>query len=134
MTGTTPIAPVVISTIPVNNAAGIPINTTITVTFNEPIIAGSDNIVLKLTANLGTVIPTTLSISGNILTIKPNVALANGTQYTVILHSGSVTSTTGVPLAAAYTTRFTTTGTNPAINSVIPETNAIDIPVNTTES
>jgi methionine-rich copper-binding protein CopC len=134
MTGTTPIAPVVISTIPVNNAAGIPINTTITVTFNEPIIAGSDNIVLKLTANLGTVIPTTLSISGNILTIKPNVALANGTQYTVILHSGSVTSTTGVPLAAAYTTRFTTTGTNPAINSIIPETNAIDIPVNTTES
>ena len=68
----------VISSNPVNNATGVSTTPTITVTFNEPISAGSDNIVLKLTANPGTVIPTTLSISGNILTIKPDMALAKG--------------------------------------------------------
>ncbi len=135
-TGTTFIAPVVTSTIPVNNATGIPTNTTITFTFNEPIILGNvSDIVLKLTASPGTVIPTTLSISGNNVTIIPDVALAYGTGYTVVLHTGSVTSTNGVPLAAPYTTRFTTTGTThiaPVVASTIPVNNATGIPTNTT--
>ncbi len=134
-TKTTPIAPVVTSTSPVNNATGIPTNTTIMVTFNEPIIMGSGNIVLKLTNSPGTVIPTSLSINGDTVTITPGVALKNGTQYTVTLHTGSVTSTNGAPLAASYTTRFTTTKTTPiapVVTSTSPVNNATGIPTNTT--
>ena len=125
----------VISSNPVNNATGVSTTPTITVTFNEPIMEGSDNIVLKLTDNPGTVIPTSLSISDNNITITPDVALTNGTEYTLTLHTGSVTSTNGGPLTAPYTTRFTTTETAPiapVVTSTIPVNNATGIPTNTT--
>ncbi len=101
--------PSVISTNPGNLQANVPTNTMITVTFNELIqISNISSIVLKLTNSPGTLIPISASVTGDILTIAPTTPLTPNTTYTVILHSGCVTSTTGIALTPAVSFRFTT--------------------------
>ena len=72
----------------------------------------------------------TTTITGNILNITPTTPLTKGTKYTVIIHSNAVTDTTGTAkLAAAYTTKFTTT-TPPVVTSTSPLNNAVNVALN----
>jgi glycosyltransferase involved in cell wall biosynthesis len=77
---------------PVDNAENVSINKVIKITFNEPIKSGSAY--NKITLNGGGVVslPISKSIKGNVLTITPSKPLIQGTRYTLILHSDTITS------------------------------------------
>lgn len=106
---TTTTSPVVKSTSPVNNAVGVHTNKVIEFNFDKNIKLAS-NPWIELKNQYGTSKPYTTSVNGNKLNIKTTSNYAKGTRYTAVLHSNSVTDTTGTAgLAAPYTTKFTTT-------------------------
>jgi uncharacterized phage protein gp47/JayE len=116
-----------ISIDPVNNAVNVALNKVIKVTYNQAILMGSNWIELVNTKT-GALVPVSTSISGNVLTITPNSALANGIVYQVLLHTGAVTSLGGSPVGA-YVSKFTTVPPL-AVSSVDPANNAVNVPVN----
>ncbi len=118
-------APTVTSTDPANYAVNVAPNKIITVTFNEAIKAGNNNIQLK--TSTGTIIPTTLSINGNTLTITPTNPLAEA-RYMILIYAGSVTDLVGNPVAAK-TTSFSA-GTGPNATSTDPTNYATNVPRN----
>lgn len=103
---TTP--PVVASTDPANDATNVPVNKTITVTFNEDVQAGGayDSISVKNAA--GNTVAVTKSISGKVLTIRPDTYFAYSTRYTVAIPAGAVKDMAGNALANEYAFSFTT--------------------------
>lgn len=76
----------------------------IKVKFSEQIKFGNKDIVLKTIS--GKTIPTTKSISNNILTVTPTSTLESGVKYSLIINSGSVTDIAGNRVSR-YTTIFT---------------------------
>jgi Transglutaminase-like enzymes, putative cysteine proteases len=99
-------SPTVKSVNPANKATSISVSKTIKVTFSESIKMGSGWIVLK--NSNGKSVSFTKSISGNVLTINPKSNLAAGTEYTLIIHSGSVTDLSGNKYVYSGCTSFTT--------------------------
>ena len=97
--------PTVKSVNPVKNAVNVPLNEKIKITFNENIKTGNNNIILE--TSKGIIIPLTVSINSNVLTLTPETDLTKGTKYTLILHSNSITDLSDNPLTL-YTTDFTT--------------------------
>lgn len=118
---TTTAAPVVSYTIPINNSAfNIPINQVVQIHFKpsksledpkiayKPIKFGT-NPWIEYKNSSGTTKPFTPTISGNILYLTPNTHLSEGTKYTVILHSNSITDLTGTAgMPKTFTLNFTT--------------------------
>ncbi|MGF7119221.1 Ig-like domain-containing protein [Methanobacterium oryzae] len=102
----TDIAPKAVKTDPYNGAVNVARNKVITITFNEPIKAGSMWVELK--GSDGSTVPIYRIINGNTLTIKHSALLKPKTKYTVILHSGCIKDLTNNPVA--FTTRSFTTG------------------------
>jgi len=98
--------PKITSTNPANKAVNIPRNKVIKVIFNENIKASSKYWIELKTSN-GTSVTIKKSINGKVLTITPTAQLKANTKYYLILHTGSVTDTSGNPLAAK-TINFTT--------------------------
>ncbi len=122
---TTNVNPHVTTVDPSNNAVNVPVNKVINVTFNESIKNGTNWI--ELQNNNGTLIPINKSISGNTLTITPNSNLSNGTKYSLLIHTGSVTDLAGNKVAG-YVTRFTTADTvAPVVVSSDPSNNVKDV-------
>ena len=119
--------PIVTAIDPVNNAVNVALNKVIKVTFNQAVLMGSNWIELVNTKT-GALVPVSTSISGNVLSITPNSALANGIVYQVLLHTGSVTSLGGSPVGA-YVSKFTTVGPL-AITSIDPVNNAVNVALN----
>ncbi len=114
--------PVVVKTNPVNNRnifTTAP-NQSITVTFNENVTLGSGWIVLI--NSKGVTSPFTLSINGNVLTIKPTSNLTNSMIYGVILHTGSILDQTGNPITP-YVFRF---GVEPKVIPKVIGTNPVN--------
>jgi PKD repeat protein len=107
---------------PANGAVNVAIDKVITVTFNEAIKAGNLNIQLKTSS--GTLIPTTKSINGNLLTIRPTTVLAEA-KYLLLLYAGCVTDLASTPVAAK-TTSFSV-GTSPNIQTIDPANYAVNI-------
>jgi len=103
---TTDTAPVVTKTDPVNKAVNVPLNKVVKITFNKPIKLGT-NPWIEFNNSTGTAVKFTTSISSNVLSIKPSAQLKTKTKYTVILHSGSVTSSGGAGLAGPVGLNFT---------------------------
>ena len=99
--------PIIQSTDPAGSASGVPVNKTITITFNEAIQSGSaySSISLK---NGATSIGTAISVSGATLSIKPSTNLGFGTSYTVSIPASAVKDSEGNSLATAYSFSFTT--------------------------
>jgi len=120
--------PVISAIDPTNNAVNVPINKTITLTFNEEVKPGS--MWIELLTPTGTIIPTTISGSGNTLTIDPNSALTKATKYTLAIHTGSVTDMAGNPIKGIVY-YFTTDSTAPTVATIIPTNNAVGVPVDT---
>jgi hypothetical protein len=95
-------SPKVVAVDPANNAI-IQKSQSIKVKFNETIKSGNNNVELK---HGNVVISTKKTINGNTVTITPLTTLPTNYKYTLILHSGSITSLTGDKIGA-YTTSFT---------------------------
>lgn len=107
-------APVVTLKSPPDNATGVSRATNITVTFDDPIVRGSGNITLKdldngTTTQVISVADTArVIISGNLLTIDPPVALADGRNYAVQMAAGVVRNLSDVGFAGISSTDETT--------------------------
>lgn len=102
---TTP--PVLSTTTPSNGATNIPIDTPITIVFNEAIDSSSFTPSAFLLTGGGISIPYTINISGSQATITPTANLATNTTYTATVTT-SVKDLAGNPLASNYTWTFTT--------------------------
>lgn len=129
---TTP--PEVISTYPLNNETGIPVNTTITATFSEDMDASSINSATFTLYEDGSNIAGTVAYTGTTATFTPSYDLDYYTIY-------NVTITTGVKdLAGNYMTRdyswSFTSGDEPdihppAVNSTNPSNGSTNVLVDT---
>ena len=105
---TTDTTPTVKSVNPVNGAINVALNKIIEITFNKAIKLGS-NPWIEFKTSTGVAKPFKLSVSGSTLIITPTTSLTKGTQYTVVVHSNAIISTTDAGFAAPYSTKFTTT-------------------------
>ncbi len=116
-------APTVSSTNPAQYAVNLPSNQVFTVTFSEAIKAGNLNLVVLKTST-GTLITTTKSITGSVLTITPTSALGEA-KYLLMLYAGCVTDLAGNPAAA--TTRTYSVGSGPVVTVTDPVNYAVNV-------
>jgi len=121
--------PTVSQTSPANGATGVAINSSISVTFSEPI---DPSTVTTSTFQVAGVTGA-LSVNGTTATFTPSSNLGNNTAYTVTLTTG-VKDAAGNTMAAIYTCSFTTGAqadtTLPTVSSVSPANNATGTAVN----
>jgi len=92
--------PVLVSTDPADEAISVDLNYTLSGTFDEAIVAGVGNIILRnLSEGTETVIDVTdasqVSITTSVLSITPTNELAEGTSYAVLIEAGAVTDLDG---------------------------------------
>ncbi|NQX97434.1 MAG: Ig-like domain-containing protein [Flavobacteriales bacterium] len=122
------IAPSPVTFVPADNATGVSVSNNLTITFDETIQL-TGNAVLKNFA--GSVIPSSSSVSGSILTINPTANLANGTQYYVELASGVIKDIANNNYTGfnGNTTWNFTTETAFSIVSISPADNATGITI-----
>lgn len=125
---TTP--PSVISRIPAVAATNVGINTTVSISFNEPVQLGTGAIELYREDGVTDVLVPigTVNVAGNTVSFAPTTALIPGATYYVLIASGAITDIATVPNAFAGITdptawTFTTDGTAPTVSTLSP-TNA----------
>lgn len=120
--------PVIVSTVPADNATGVLQNSSIVITFDEDLAFGTGLITLRRN-NAGTWVdddtfdvatdqgagPGQVSIGGagnTVLTIRPTASLADSTEYALRFTAGAIKDGRGNPMAAIAddtTLSFTTT-------------------------
>jgi uncharacterized delta-60 repeat protein len=106
-------APIASTFSPLDEATGIAISSNIVLTFNEAVVRGVGNIVLKTSAGVTVATydatsSTNLSISSSTLTINPTSDLINGTGYNVEFAAGTIKDLAGNAYAGTTTYNFTT--------------------------
>ncbi len=126
---TTGNAPIVISTDPLPNSIGVPVNKSVTATFSTPMdpttITGSSFTVKSGTTSvLGTV-----TYSGTTATFTPSVNYIGNTVYTATV-TNSVKDVSGNAMTNNYVWSFTTAGISPTVISTDPANNAVNVPLN----
>jgi methionine-rich copper-binding protein CopC len=106
--------PLLLSANPTDNATGVPINSNITLRFNESVRAGSGNILLSGNNGQSLSISVTsnqVSFSGDTMTVNPSANLTAGVQYTLTMGAGVVKDMAGNNFAGITNTtqcNFTT--------------------------
>jgi methionine-rich copper-binding protein CopC len=100
--------PSVTATTPGNSATSVPVSTTVTVTFNEAIAAGSATFSLTGPGGSAVAGTTSLNSAGTVLTFTPSSQLSVGTAYQASV-SGA-TSTSGAAMTSPDNWSFTTSG------------------------
>ncbi|MCW3073024.1 MAG: C-terminal target protein [Flaviaesturariibacter sp.] len=106
--------PAISALLPANNATGVAINTTATITFNETIQKGTGNIVVKKVSDNSVV--QTIAVSNAAVTVSGAQAsfaltLANSTSYYITIDAGAFEDASGndfAGISAATTWTFTT--------------------------
>jgi hypothetical protein len=133
-TTTNNVAPVVQSVSPANGTTAVATNSAVNITFSKEMDASTvnnTNITLKNTntsaAVAGTVAYNTVT---HVATFTPNVALGNGTNYTLTVTT-AVKDAAGIPLAAQFTSSFTTILPPPAVVSTFPADFATEVAIDT---
>ena len=119
-------APVIANTVPADDASGVTPNANLVAVFDDGIVAGSGNIVIYNvtdSTNLTTIAVTNasqVSISGNVLTIDPDVDLTGAKEFAVRIDAGAVENYSGVTFAGigdtatwSFSVADTTTFTGP---------------------
>jgi len=86
--------------LPADDAAGVPITATPSITFNEPIRKGSGNVVIKKSSDNSVfetidVASGSVTVSGNSVTVTPAVSFANSTGYYVEMTAGVIEDVAG---------------------------------------
>ncbi len=134
------VGPAVLATYPVGGAVGVPADTLVTVTFDEPLDPATLTAAsFTLTPEGGAALPATVAYeaAGNLATLTPDTLLAAATLYTARL-TVAITDTLGNPLAAAYAWSFTSAAppdtTAPTVQTTDPLADAVGIPVGTAVS
>lgn len=128
-TGAT-LAPVVIATDPLNNATGIPLNKTITATFNMPMDMLTINGTTFTVRQGTTAVAGVVTYNGTTAYFTPALPLTLNTIYTATITTGAK-NTAGTPLAGNYVWTFTTgTLTAPTVISTDPVNNATSVVLN----
>jgi hypothetical protein len=109
--------PIVSSVTPVDQATSVPLSSSINVTFSTTIQAGTASITLK--DPFGATVPGQLSnqLAGSTARFVPNAPLDSGATYTVTVTGAR--NLGGVPMAAGFTSTFTTAGVNACPCSVM---------------
>jgi methionine-rich copper-binding protein CopC len=112
------VPPTVVVFSPADEAANVPANSNITVTFSEAVQRGTGAIVLHdaaghVVASYDAATSANITISGATLTINPTSDLADGTAYGVDFAPGSVVDLAGNAYAGTTTYNFTTGGGAP---------------------
>lgn len=100
-------APQVISTIPLNDANGTDLTTSISVTFSEPIKSSSVSQGIFNVKENNAEIDGTVTLSSNIITFLPNSSLKAGSNYDIII-SGSIEDMAGNTMSSDYSYSFQT--------------------------
>ncbi len=134
---TTP--PTVSSTSPADSANNIATNSSVAVTFSEPMTSSSLNTtsftLVKTTG--GTAVSGTITVASNGATFKPSSALANSTNYTATI-STAAKDAAGNTLAASYSWSFTTAAaadtTPPTVSSTTPQDGSLNVALNSSVS
>jgi len=124
--------PVVVSTIPVNTATGVPAGQVISATFNEPMsCVPFPAAAFTVTGPGATPVPGTIGCSGAVATFTPAANLALNTVYTATITTGA-RDLAGTPLAGNYVWTFRTVPavTPPEVISTVPANGATGVPVN----
>lgn len=128
-TGTT-LSPTVISTDPLNNAVGIPLNKIITATFNAPMNPTTITTTTFTVKQGATVVVGAVSYSGTKAFFKPTSPLTSNTLYTATITTGAK-DVAGAPLASNYVWSFTTGIISaPTVLSTDPANLATGVPLN----
>jgi len=131
-------APVITSTTPANGATGIATSDGVIFRFNETMdlaTINTSNVSLAVSGG-GAAVPGVLSFHGNnVVLFDPTPTLAAGTTYAFTVSTG-VQDAGGTPMAAQFTTSFTTTGpapdvTAPTVTSVNPINSATNVAIAT---
>ncbi len=105
-----PAAPTVISTVPVNDAAGVALNQSLSATFSVAMIpSDTTNATFTLTGPGGVAVAGSVnySVTGSVATFAPTLPLAPLTTYVATTTTGNE-DLSGVPLANNYVWTFTT--------------------------
>lgn len=125
------VCPVVVSTVPTAGSINVPLDQTITATFNEdmnPATFTQTSFTLQGT----TQVAGTVSFSGRIATFNPTADLAPNTTYTAIIKT-SVKDLMGNALQTDYVWSFSTGATvRPVVISTNPVNNATNVVLNKT--
>jgi len=113
----------VINTSPANTQTNVPVNTHIVIRFTNPpdyqTIQGTKQVILVDNAN--SVVPTTFSFTGEILSVTPLTPLANGQTYGVAVRPG-VRDIFGSNIKVPYAATFSTGSTLQSISNFPPFT------------
>jgi hypothetical protein len=106
-------APTVVSTNPINTAINVPVGTTVSATFSEPMALASISTSTMKLANGNTAVVGVVSLNAahDVATFAPSSALATNTLYTATITTGA-TNAASIPLAVAHTWTFTTAATS----------------------
>jgi hypothetical protein len=134
-----PTPPTVISTVPINLSAGVPINQALSATFSVAMNAATIDATTFTLAGPGGAVTgaVTYVAAGAVATFTPGADLAPSTLYTATITTGAE-DLAGVGLAANYVWTFTTAAavvlTPPTVISTIPLNGATGVPLNQTVS
>ncbi len=120
------VAPTMVSTSPANNAVEQPNNVVLTITFDQPVVAGAGSITFGGTsATVGTV-----SYNGAVVTIG-HTSFVNDETITVNVPAGFVKGVNNISLAAPFSWTFKTHETvKPAITAYSPAVGATGVALN----
>ena len=122
--------PVVINADPINDANAVPLNKTISATFNMEMNSSTLNsTTFKVNEGINTVAGT-ISYTGSTVTFVPAIPLLTNKIYTVTITTGAK-NTLDTAMAADYTWTFTT-DMSPAVTTTDPVNNAINVALNQT--
>ena len=132
---TTSVQPVVLSTVPLNGATGVPLSQVVSATFSQAMncaTLASPATSFTLTAAPGaTAVAGTVACTGAVATFTPAAALVVNTLYTATITTGAQ-SAAGAPLAANYVWIFRTlpAPTPPTVIATVPANLAVAVPIN----
>jgi len=123
----------VVSTIPVNEATAVAVNTAVSATFSEAMNPATINAAtFTLTGPGATPVAGTVTYAGNTATFTPTAVLPTSTLYTATITTGA-RDPAGTALAANFVWTFTTAAPASVV-STVPANGAVAVPVNTVVS
>ena len=128
-------APAISAAMSVGGATDLSANADIIVTFDEPVVKGSGEIILTPTVGAPITIAVTdprVTIVGGVVTIDPMADLAVGTSYTLTIPAGAFIDASGnssPPDTQSFMTAPALDTTPPMLSSSVPANNATGVAV-----
>ncbi len=125
--------PAVMSTTPIDGATGVAGNSTVTVTFNEPVAVTAATFSLQCPTGTPTAFTLSPAAPGNAstYTLTPTATLPPGVTCALTVTGSTVTDPSGLHMAGDFNSTFTTDGP-PSVTSTTPANGATSVALNST--